>query len=154
MSSAWLQLARSRRLILLIALIGGVVVFAGIFQTSAGYAILRMAGLSQQPTGSTSLSFVKPRSLPELLQSKHAKVTAPFVIENATNTAHNYTWSIFLIRQGQTERMYTGNVSLTPGGKVEIARSVTIECTRGEIRIVVSLAHPAESISALMACPS
>jgi hypothetical protein len=138
----------------MIALIGGVVVFASIFQTNVGYAILHTAGLSQESPGYTSLSFLKPRSLPEQLQSKPARVAAPFVIQNATNTTHDYTWSIFLIRLGQTDRVYTDNVSLTPGSKVEITRSVTIKCTHGQIRMVVSLEHPAESISALMACRS
>jgi hypothetical protein len=129
-------------------------VFASIFQTNAGYAILRMTGLSQQPPEYTSLSFLKPQSLPKLLPSKHAEVAAPFVIKNATNTMHNYTWSIFLIRPRQVDRVYNGNVSLTPGGKIEIARSVTIKCTRGQIRMVVSLERPTESISVLMTCRS
>ena len=138
----------------LIALIGGVVVLVGILQTNVGHAILRMAGLSQGSPGYTSLSFVKPQSLPEQLPSKRSKVVTSFVIQNATNTKRDYTWSIFLIRQAQTDRRYTGSVSLPPGRKAEITRYVTIQCTRGQIRMVVSLEHPAESISALMACRS
>lgn len=138
----------------MIALIGGVVVFAIIFQTNVGHAILRTAGVSQEPPGYTSLSFLKPQSLPEKLQAKDARVGASFVVQNATNTARDYTWSIFLIRHGQTDRAGTGSVSVAPGSKAEITRSVTINCTPGQIRMVVSLEHPAESISALMVCPS
>ena len=149
--SARLHLTRSRGLI---ALIGGVVVLVSIFQTNVGHAILRMAGLSQGSSGYTSLSFLKPQSLPEQLQSKHTKVVTSFVIKNATSAKRDYTWSIFLIRQAQTGRIYTGSVSLMPGRKAEITRYVTIQCTGGQIRMVVSLEHPAESISALMACRS
>ena len=138
----------------MIALIGGVIVFASLFQTNVGHAILRTAGLSQEPPGYTSLSFLKPQSLPEQLQTKRAKVGASFAVQNATNTTRDYTWSIFLIRDGQTDRVYTGSVSVTPGRKAEITRSVTINCTPGQIRMVVSLENPAESISALMVCRS
>lgn len=151
LSPARLHLTRSRGLI---ALIGGIVVLVSIFQTNVGDAILRAAGLSHGSPDYTSLSFLKPQSLPEQLQSKRSKVAASFVIQNATNTKHDYTWSISLIRQEQTYHMYTGSVILTPGRKAEITRYVTIQCARGQIRMVVSLEHPAESISALMACRS
>jgi hypothetical protein len=147
----WLHLARSRALI---ALIGGVVVLASIFQTTVGRAMLRTAGLSQGSPGYTSLSFLEPKSLPEQLESESSTVEASFVILNATNTKRDYTWSIVLIRQGQANHVYTGSVDLTSGGKAEITRSVTIRCTGGQIRMVVSLEQPAESISALMACHS
>jgi hypothetical protein len=147
----WLHLARFRGLI---ALIGGVVVLASIFQTNVGRAILRTAGMSQGSPGYTSLSFLEPKSLPEQLKSKRSMVEASFVIQNVTNTKRDYTWSIFLIRQGQVDHVYTGSVELTSGGKAEITRSVTIGCTGGQIRMVVSLKQPAESISALMACHS
>src|SRR5205823_6353849 len=117
LSSARLHLTRSRGLI---ALIGGIVILVGIFQTNVGHAILRWAGLSQGSSGYTSLSFLKPQSLPEQLQSKRSKVIASFVIHNATNTKRAYTWSIFLIRGVHADRMYTGSVSLTPGRKAEI----------------------------------
>jgi hypothetical protein len=151
LSSRWLHLPRSRGLI---ALIGGIVVLAGIFQTNAGHAILRTAGLSQGSPGYTSLSFLEPKSLPEQLESESSTVEASFVILNATNTKRDYTWSIVLIRQGQANHVYTGSADLTSGGKAEITRSVTIRCTGGQIRMVVSLEQPAESISALMACHS
>jgi hypothetical protein len=150
-SSPWLYLARSRGLI---ALIAGIVVLASIFQTNAGRAILRTAGLSQGSPGYTSLNFLEPKLLPEQLKSKYSRVDATFVILNATDTKRDYSWSISLIRQGQADHVYTGNVKLASGGKAEITRTVTIECTGGQIRMVVSLEQPAESISALMACHS
>lgn len=125
-----------------------------IFQTNVGHAILRTAGLSQGSSGYTSLSFLEPKSLPEQLKLKHSTVDASFVILNATNTKRDYSWSIFLVRQGHADHVYTGNVRLASGGKAEISRSVTIKCTGGQIRMVVSLEQPAESINALMACHS
>jgi hypothetical protein len=82
------------------------------------------------------------------------KIGASFVIQNATSTTRDYTWSIFLIRQGRIDRVYRGIVSLASGRKAEITRSVTIKCMSGTIRMVVNLEDPAESISALMACRS
>ena len=123
-------------------------------QTNVGHAILRTTGLSQGSAGYTSLSFSSPQSLPEQLQSKHAKVQAPFVIQNATNATREYTWLISLTRNGRTDRVYTGSVSLAPASKVEITRSVAIKCTRGQVRMVISLEDPAESISSLMTCRS
>jgi hypothetical protein len=129
-------------------------VLASIFQTNVGRAILRTAGLSQGSPGYTSLSFLEPESLPEQLKSERSGIEASFVIQNATNTQRDYTWSIFLIGQEQADHVYTGSVKLTSGGKAEITRPVTIKCTGGQIRMVVSLAQPAESISALMTCHS
>ena len=126
----------------------------GILQTNVGHAILRTTGLSEEQSGYTSLSFLKPQSLPEQLRLERQKIDASFVIQNATSTTRDYTWSIFLIRQRHTDRVYSGSVSLTPGRKAEITRSVTVKCMPGTIRMVVSLERPAESISALMACRS
>jgi hypothetical protein len=150
--SPWPHSAKSPGLI---ALIGGVVVIAGALQTNAGHAILHAAGLyHQEPPGYTSLSFKNPRALPEQLQPKHTKIAASFMIQNATNSAQDYTWTISLVRQGRTDRLYTGSTSLTPGSEAEINRALMIACTSGQIRMVASLEHPAESISALMTCRS
>ena len=149
LSSTSLHLARSRGPI---ALIGGVIVLAGILQTNVGHVILRTTGLSQGSVGYTSLSFLSPQSLPEQLHSKRAKVRASFVIQNATNATRDYTWSIFLTRHGRTDRVGTGSVSLAPARKAEITRSISINCMNGQIRMVVSLERPDESISSLMTC--
>jgi hypothetical protein len=149
LSSRSPHLARSRGLI---ALIVGIMVLASIFQTNVGHALLRTAGLSQGSDGYTSLSFLGAQSLPEQLQSKQTKVRASFVIRNATDATHDYAWSISLIRNGRTDRVYTGNVSLTAAREAEITRSVAIKCSHGQIRMDVSLEDPVESISSLMAC--
>jgi hypothetical protein len=135
----------------LIVLIGGIAVLASIFQTGVGHAVLRTAGLSQ-PTGYTSLSFQHPQSLPEQLKSERANVGTSFAIHNVTNTTRDYLWSVFLARSGRTRRVHTGSVRLASGHQAEITRSIAITCTRGLVRIVVSLKSPAESIDTWLAC--
>jgi hypothetical protein len=136
----------------LIILIGGVVVLASVFQTSVGHAMLRAAGLSQEPTGYTSLSFLHPQSPPEQLKPAHGNTVTSFAIHNATSSTHDYRWSVFLVRRGQTRRVHAGSLRLMPGRGAEITRSIAITCTRGLVRIVVSLESPAESIDTRMAC--
>jgi hypothetical protein len=136
----------------LIILIGGVVVLASVFQTSVGHAMLRAAGLSQEPTGYTSLSFLHPQSPPEQLKPAHGNTVTSFAIHNATSSTHDYHWSVSLVRRGLTRRVHAGSVRLAPGRGAEITRSIAITCTRGLVRIVVSLESPAESIGTWVAC--
>ena len=136
----------------LIILIGGVVVLASVFQTSVGHAMLRAAGLSQEPAGYTSLSFLHPRSLPEQLKRAHETTVTSFAIHNATGSTHDYRWSVFLVYRRRTRRVHAGSVRLAPGRGAEITQPVAITCTRGRVRIVVSLERPTESIDTWMAC--
>lgn len=136
----------------MIILIGGVVVLACVFQTSAGHAMLRAAGLSQKSAGYTSLSFLHPRSPPAQLKPAHGNTVTSFAIHNATSSTHDYRWSVSLVRREHTRRVYAGSVRLAPGRGAEMTRSIAITCTRGLVRIVVSLESPAESIDTRMAC--
>jgi hypothetical protein len=136
----------------LIILIGGVIVLASVFQTSVGHAILRAAGLSPEPTGYTSLSFLHPQSLPEQLKRAHGTTVTSFAIHNATSSTHDYRWSVSLVHRGRIRRVRTDNVRLAPGRETEITQSIAITCTRGRVRVVVSLESPAESIDTWMAC--
>ena len=138
----------------LIILIGGVVVLAGVLQTSAGHAMLRAAGLSQEPTGYTSLSFLHPQSLPEQLTPAQGTTVTSFAIHNATSVTHGYHWSVSLVYRGRTHRVHAGSVHLAPGRRAEFTQSIAITCTRGRVRIVVSLESPAESIDTWLACRS
>ena len=137
----------------MIILIGSVVVLASVFQTSAGHAMLRTVGLSQEPAGYTSLSFLHPRSLPEQLRTAHGNAVTSFAIHNVTGSTHDYHWSISLVGPELIRRVHAGSVRLAPGRGAEVTRSVAITCTRGAVRIVVRLESPAESIHAWIACP-
>lgn len=138
----------------MIILIGGVVVLAGVLQTSAGHAMLRAAGLSREPTGYTSLSFLHPQSLPEQLTPAQGTTVTSFAIHNATSVTHGYHWSVSLVYRGRTHRVHAGSVHLAPGRRAEFTQSIAITCTRGRVRIVVSLESPAESIDTWLACRS
>ena len=138
----------------LIILIGGVVVLAGVLQTSAGHAMLRAAGLSPERTGYTSLSFLHPQSLPEQITPAQGTIVTSFAIHNATSLTHGYHWSVYLVYRGRTHRVHAGSVHLAPGRRAEFTQSIAITCTRGRVRIVVSLESPAESIDTWLACRS
>lgn len=128
---------------------------AGIGQTNFGHSALEKAGLYEKPPGYTSLAFLNPQSLPEQLTLKEVSVDVSFVVGNAENISHSYQWSVSLV-QGQRARHVTaGNVRVTSGGEAAVARSVQVSCIPGQVqhvRIVVSLARPAESIDALAEC--
>lgn len=143
---------RSARRWGLVILIAGAAVLFSAFQTGAGHALLRTAGLDQEADGYTSLSFLHTRSLPGKLGSRHAMVGAPFVIHNVTSGAHDYHWSVALLRHGRSYRVHAGTVRLSAGQAAVISRSVGITCTQDRVQIVVSLEHPAESIDAWLTC--
>ena len=138
----------------LVILIAGAAVLVSVFQTGAGHALLRETGLAQGATGYTSLSFLRPQSLPGKLGSRHARVGAPFVIHNGTSATRDYHWSVFLLRHGRSRRVHTGTVRLPAGRATVIGQSLRIACTRDRVRIVVSLQRPAESIDAWLTCGS
>lgn len=135
----------------LATLVAVVVLAAGIGQTTAGHAVLREAGLFEAPASYTSLAFRDP--LPtEQLRSERAEVGVSFVIRNVGSTPGDYQWSIVLVQGSRTSLVAGGSAGLAPGRETAITRSAKIVCTQGQVRIVVSLARPAEYIDAIMAC--
>jgi hypothetical protein len=149
MLSPSLRMARWRGLAALIAML---MVAAGIGQTSFGHRILRQAGLLEQPTTYTSLSFLHPQSLPEQLKSKRAIVHIAFVIHNASSTVHDYQWSLILVQAGRARRVVASSTRVAPGLGTPNSRSVPILCTKGQVRIEVNLARPAEYIDIWTKC--
>jgi hypothetical protein len=135
-----------------IALVAVVAMAAGIGQTSAGHAILRRAGILEEPASYTSLAFLHPQSLPEQLVSKRASIEFAFVIHNAGGTPRDYRWSVLLVHGKRARPVGSGSIRVAPGRGAAITRSANVSCTRGRVRIVVSLARPAESIDAWTAC--
>lgn len=136
----------------LVILIAGAAVLISVFQTGAGHALLRETGLAQGSAGYTSLSFLRPQSLPGKLGPGHTKVGAPFVIHNGTSTTRDYRWSVFLLRDGRNHRVRAGTVRLPAGRAAVISQSLRIACTRDRVRIMVSLQRPVESIHAWLTC--
>jgi hypothetical protein len=137
-----------------VALAAGLMLFAGIGQASIGRSILEKAGLFEQPTSYTSLAFAQPQNLAERLTAKQETIGISFIIHNSGGRTYGYQWSIQFVQAAHTYRAAAGNVSIDPGKGATISRTEAIQCTRKQVQIVVSLAHPAESIDAWMACPS
>ena len=136
----------------LTVLLGAIILTAGIGQTTLGHTILRKAGITGGPTGYTSLAFSHPQSLPEQMGSKSANVEVSFVIQNTGDALRDYQWSVGLAQGQRRHDVATGNVRIAAGQEATITRSAKSSCTRGQIRVVVSLAEPAESIGAWIAC--
>jgi hypothetical protein len=135
-----------------VTLIAAILLAAGVGQTSLGHEILGKAGLFEEPASYTSLAFLQPGSLPEQLTSKPVMVS--FIIRNASDTAHDYQWSMSLVQGQQTRQIAAGTARVASGNGTAITRAAAISCTQGQVQIVVSLAHPAEHIDAWLACKS
>ena len=136
----------------LTALVAAIILTAGIGQTNLGHTILRKAGITGGPTGYTSLAFSRPQSPLEQPGSKPANVEVSFVIQNTGDALRDYQWSVSLAQGPSKHDVATGNVRIAAGQGATITRSAKSSCTRGQIRVVVSLAEPAESIGAWITC--
>lgn len=134
----------------MIALIVIVTLAASVGQTSLGHSILRKVGLFEGPTSYTSLAFLHPLSPADL---KRTKVNVSFVINNAGGIPRDYQWSVTLAQGRGTRDVAAGSVRIASGRGATITRSAPIFCVQGQVRIVVSLASPAEFIDARTACP-
>jgi hypothetical protein len=136
------------------ALIAVVALAAGIGQTSPGQEILRKTGLSSEPTTYTSLAFLNPQSLPPQLGSQPTNVEVSFMIHNGEGLARDYQWSVRLVQRRGTRSVAAGSIRVTSGGGASITRPARVICTQGQVRIVVSLVYPAESIDFWTTCRS
>jgi hypothetical protein len=151
LSTKSLRTAKWRGLISLVAVI---LLAAGIGQTSVGHTVLRQAGLFEEPTGYTSLAFQHPQAPVEQPSSDQTDVAVSFVIHNAGRTPETYQWSVLLIQGSHTSRAAAGSLRLASGQETALTRSAKISCAQGQVRIVISLARPTESIDALTTCRS
>jgi hypothetical protein len=136
-----------------VAIVAVAAVVAGMCQTRVGHVMLRKVGLFEESANYTSLAFLHPQSLPKQLESKRANVRVSFVIRNAGGKPRDYQWSVLLV-QGTHTRRVDGGIRVAARGAATITRSAEISCTRGRVRIVVSLARPAEFIDAWTVCQS
>jgi hypothetical protein len=137
-----------------IVIIVTVMLAAGIGQTSTGHTLLEKAGLFERPPGYTSLAFLNPASLPKHLKSKQVTVEVAFAIHNTSSISNLYEWSMSLVQKEGIRHVAAGSVRLNSERSATISRPVRITCSRGQVRIIVSLASPAEDIHAWAACES
>jgi uncharacterized SAM-binding protein YcdF (DUF218 family) len=138
----------------LVTLVAVVALAVGIGQTGAGHAMLQKAGLFQRPASYTSLAFSKRPSVSEKPKSKRADVSVSFVIHNTGATPRDYQWSVLVSQGPLPRRVADGRVHVPSGRGATVTQTAKITCTPGQMRIVVSLARPAEFIDAWMTCPS
>jgi hypothetical protein len=136
------------------ALVAFVALAAGIGQTSTGHAILRKAGLFEGQTSFTSLAFQHPQSLQEQVGSRQAAFGVSFIINNTGANSADYQWSVLVDQGPRAHRAASGSVRIASGHEAAITRSVKISCAQGRVRIVVTLARPAEFIDAWASCSS
>jgi hypothetical protein len=121
-------------------------------QTSPGHALLRQAGLYEEPAGYTSLAFTNPPALPSQLSPVPSRVSVSFGISNSSADPHSYHWSVLLHRAGQVKHLATGEVEVPAGESATVAPVVTAACSAGQAQMSVQLAAPAESIAFWLAC--
>jgi hypothetical protein len=121
-------------------------------QTSAGHAMLRKAGLYEEPASYTSLAFTDPQSLPSWLSPVPSRVSVSFGISNSSADPRSYRWSVVLQRTGRVNRLAGGEVEVPAGESTTVAPVVTASCSAGQARMGVQVAAPAESISFWLAC--
>ena len=135
-----------------IGMVGVIVTGAVIAQTGIGRTILESAGIAAEPSGYTSLSFLRPPSLPDSLSPKRQNVDLSFIITNHADSSHNYQWSLRLSEQGSSRELASGQLSLAPAQMKTVNESDAIGCTTGRVKLTVALAHPAESIDVWAVC--
>jgi hypothetical protein len=129
-----------------------VLLFLGVFQTSAGRPLLKAVGLVGSPNTFTAISFVNPQSLPEQLSTARSKVNLAFTISNHTSGEEDYQWQLTVTVNNKSAPAGKGTVALGPNGTTMIAKDIDVVCKTGEAEITVSLAGLNESIDAWMAC--
>lgn len=147
---AYFRMGKS--LIILVATAAAVALAVGLAQTSAGHSLLREAGLYGEPASYTSLAFTNPQSLPTHLSSAPTRLSMSFAVSNASPDPRTYHWSIVLEGTGHAYYLTAGEVRVPAEGRATVARTVTALCTRGQARITVQVAAPAESIDFWVAC--
>jgi hypothetical protein len=142
----------TRRLRLPAALLAAVVAVAALAQTAAGQSLMRSAGLAHTPAASTALAFTDPGGLPTSLPAGHVGLTVSFTINNASESAASYRWTIELVYGKEHHRAASGQTDILANETKAETRQVSTFCPRGQLEIVVRLATPAESIHFRAAC--
>jgi hypothetical protein len=134
------------------ALVVLVLAIVGFAQTSAGHAALRGAGLSASPPSYAALAFASPDQLPSQLFAQEALLDASFVITNSAPVRHAFDWTILEVQHGRTRQIAAGRTAAAAGGRAAVAREFLSSCVGGQLRVVVKLAAPRESIDFLATC--
>jgi hypothetical protein len=142
--SAWPALA---------ALIAILLLGLGVSQMGVGQVVLKKTGLVVGSPGTyTSLAFLDPQSLPTQIGHAGTRVNVSFVIRNATMTSREYQWTLLFIQGEHSRRVSAGELRVQSGREASVNKTIKISCQKGQVRINVSLAQPAQHIDAWMTC--
>jgi hypothetical protein len=125
---------------------------AGLAQTGPGHVLMRTAGLIAAPAPYTALSFTDPQLLPGHLRHGSFDLPVSFRITNFSATAGTYHWSVLLVEGPRTRSVSSGRLTIAPGRTQSLNQRVTGSCRAGEVRTVVRLSAPPESIDFLASC--
>ena len=124
---------------------------AGVAQTRTGQALLRSAGIVSRPPGYTVLAFTWPDKLPLKVTSR-TKFSVSFMVRNVTGADHDYRWALLLAYNGRRRQQGGGHLSLAAGRAATLSSTVTMACSGGTARVVISLSSPVESIDFQTEC--
>jgi hypothetical protein len=125
---------------------------AGFAQTGTGHVLMRAAGLIAPPAPYTALSFTSPQLLPAHLRRGSFDLPVSFRITNFSVTARDYHWSVLLVEGRRTRGVSSGRLTIAPGRTQSLSRGVSGSCRAGDVRTVVRLSAPSESIDFLASC--
>ena len=128
-----------------------VLALGGLAQTSVGRDALRDVGFYPHPTPFTQLHFERPAAIVGATALKRRRNAAHlrFVIRNDERRDWTYAWRA---QASSSATGSTGRIALTSGSQETVATTVRYRCRGSRVRIVVSLAQPAQSIYYWVRC--
>jgi hypothetical protein len=136
----------------LAAIIAILLLGLGVSQMSVGQVVLKKTGVVGSPSAYTSLAFQDPRGLPTQIGPTGTSVNVSFVIRDATMASREYQWTLLLIQGKQSRPVSAGELRVQSGREATVNKTIKISCQKGQVRINVSLAQPAQHIDAWMTC--
>lgn len=136
-----------------VVLVAVVLIAIALSQTPPGRGVLRLAGLAQGSPVFTALYFTNPDRLPTQLRTGHVQFPVSFTVQNSSQAAKTYRWRIDVQDGKNTAHVAAGQLSLPGGGTAAETKAVKTVCrSGGGLRIIVSLAAPADSIDFRVVC--
>ena len=130
----------------------GIGVALALAQTGAGQSVMRETGLDRPAASYTALSFTDPMALPTHLPIGHFSTDVSFTLGNASQTTNHYQWTIRFMDDKRVTSIATGQATVQGGGTINETKTVAGLCHSGKLKIVVSLAAPAEAINYTASC--
>jgi hypothetical protein len=141
-----------RRMLSTLGLVAALVVIAVLAQTSPGHSLMRLTGLSKAPTAYTALSFTNTGGLPTTVPEGHVGLDVAFTIDNATQSATTYRWTVTLVHGSKSQSDARGTVTVPAEAMEAESAAVSTVCDSGTLEVIVALTTPSESIHFRAAC--